>query len=90
MQGVAAVDGCSRSDRGRPYEQVETDAMIDLFEHAVANDRDIDFEFTVDDYTVVVTSEGTVPVPDGSSGTELRSSERSRSNVRSALEDDPG
>ncbi|AFO59229.1 hypothetical protein NJ7G_4015 [Natrinema sp. J7-2] len=70
VDAIAAVDDRSMDDRPTLFDRVEPEAMVALFEHAAATDRDIVLEFAIDEHTVVITSEGTVSVYRGAPGLE--------------------
>ncbi|MCU4743735.1 hypothetical protein OB955_08750 [Halobacteria archaeon AArc-m2/3/4] len=71
LQGLATLEGVPISDLTPLYDHVEPTALNTLLEHAQRDDRYVGIEFTVDEYTVVVTSDGPIrihhgePVTDG-------------------------
>ncbi|WIV66025.1 HalOD1 output domain-containing protein [Natrialbaceae archaeon AArc-T1-2] len=65
LRGVAAVENDPVTELDPLYDRIETEALVDLLEHARESDSTVGIEFTVDDYTVAVADDGTVCIHDG-------------------------
>lgn len=71
LRGLATMKGVPESDLAPLYNHIDLEALHSLLEHARRADRYVSVEFTVDDYTIIVTSTGPIriyragPVTDG-------------------------
>lgn len=61
-RGLATITGVPESELTPLYDYVDTEALHALLEHAQRDGRYVSVEFTVDDYTVVVTSSGPIRI----------------------------
>ncbi|MFP8953246.1 HalOD1 output domain-containing protein [Natrialbaceae archaeon A-arb3/5] len=64
VKGVAALQERSDTEIDPLYDRVQTEAMNTLIDHAQRGDRYVGVEFTLEEYAVVVTSDGTICITD--------------------------
>ncbi len=65
LRGLAAIKNVPVVELDPLYEQLETDALVTLLNHAQDSEGVVNVEFTLDEFTVVVTYEGDVYIHTG-------------------------
>ncbi|RQH03277.1 HalOD1 output domain-containing protein [Natrarchaeobius oligotrophus] len=62
VNGMAALEGVPATEIAPLYDRIRTEAMNELLEHAQSVDGYVGIEFTLEGYTVVVTSDERIAI----------------------------